>query len=341
MAKMKAAVMYGPSNVVIEQIEKPVCPDNGILFKVEAVGLCGSDIRNLTTDSRKGKYPWVYGHEHSGTIAEIGPNVKNDFKKEFKIGDRVYISPILPEPGSDISTGSFTEYVAISAWSLDHINVFHLPDEVKFENVIMAEPLSSVYSCQEAVNVKIGQNVVILGAGPIGCLHSELAKMRGASKVIVAEINESRLEMANDFSADYTINSTKVDPIKAVKELTDGRGADQVICANPTPVAQQQAIYMAAAASMDGDRGGTVTFFGGLPKGTLVELDTNLIHYAGLWIYGAFGFRLSENKEAFKLICSGQFKAEKYISKVMPLDEISNAIQMAKLGQVIKIVFRP
>lgn len=92
---------------------------------------------------------------------------------------------------------------------------------------------------------------------------------------------------------------------------------------------------------MDRSPGGTVTFFGGLPKGTLVEIDTNHIHYAGLWIYGAFGFQLSQNREAFNLICTGQFRAEKYISRVMPLDEINKALEMAKSGKVIKIVFIP
>ena len=341
MEKMKAAVMYGPSNVVVEQIDKPKCPEDGFLLKVEAVGLCGSDIRNLTTDSRKGKYPWVYGHEHAGTVVELGQNVKKDFSEKFKIGDRVYVSPVVTDPKATASTGGFAEYMAITGWSIDHVNVLPMPDDVKFENIIMAEPLSSVYACQEAIDVKIGQTVVILGAGPIGCLHSELAKLRGASKVIMAEINENRLKMSLNFGVDETINSKKVDPIEAVKKLTDGQGADQVICANPVPLTQQQAIYMAKSASMFGTPGGTVTFFGGLPKGTLVELDTNHIHYSGLWIYGAFGFRLPQNVEAFKLICSGQFKAEKYISKVMPLDDIMEAVKMAKAGEVIKISLIP
>ena len=341
MAKMKAAVMYGPNNVVVDQIDKPKCPADGFVLNIKAVGLCGSDIRNLTTDSRKGNYPWIYGHEHAGSIAEIGPNVRKDFQKEFKVGDRVFVSPLSSEPGKTDAVGGFAEFMAFPGWGLDQVNVLHVPENIKFENAVLAEPLSSVYSCQEAVNVKSEQTVVILGGGPIGCLHSELAKIRGAKKVIMVEINEKRLKMALDFSVDHIVNGAKTDPIKAVIELTDGKGADQVICANPSPISQQQAIYMAAQAPSIGGHGGTISFFGGLPKGTLAEIDTNHIHYAGLWIYGAFGFQLSQNRAAFNLICSGQFKAEKYVSKVMPLDEIMDAVQMAKAGEVIKIVLIP
>lgn len=330
MEKMKAAVMYAPNDIRVEQVDKPLCDDDGIIVKVEAVGLCGSDIRNLTTDSRLGKYPCIYGHEHTGTIAEIGPLVK----KSFKVGDRVYVSPVPSAPNADAATGGFAEYLPISAWSMDHINILPLPDNVKFENAVMAEPLSSVYSCQDAVDVKIGQTVVILGAGPIGCLHSELAKMRGAGKVIMVEIKEERLKMSLDFGVDHTVNGAEVDPIKAVKELTNGMGANHVISANPTTKAQQQAIFMCA-------RGGVVTLFGGVPKGALTEFDTNHIHYSGMWVYGHIGFELQENKKAFELICSGQFKAEKYITRVMPLDGINEAIELAKTGNVMKIVFIP
>jgi len=330
MEKMKAAVMYGPNDVRVEQVDKPVCAEDGIIVKVEAVGLCGSDIRNLTTDSRQGKYPVIYGHEQAGIIAEIGKMAKCD----FEVGDRVYVSPVIPEPSATAATGSFAEYLPISAWSMDHVNILPLPEDVSFEKAVMAEPLSSVYSCQEAVNVKIGQTIAILGAGPIGCLHSELAKMRGAGKVIMVEITEERLKMSLNFGVDHAVNGAKVDPVEAVMDLTNGEGAFHVISANPTTKAQQQAIFICA-------RGGIVTLFGGVPKGALTEIDTNRIHYFSLWLYGHFGFELEENEKAFELICTGQFDAEKYITRVMPLDEINEAIEQAKAGKAIKIVFNP
>ena len=123
--------------------------------------------------------------------------------------------------------------------------------------------------------------MVIIGAGPIGCFHAQMAKIRGAKCVIMVEINDKRLEMAKQFGVDYTINSLKEDPVVKIKQITNNKGADKVISANPSSNAQAQSIFMAKA-------GGIVVFFGGVPKGTLVSLDTNYIHYNNLWIYGHF-----------------------------------------------------
>lgn len=337
MDTMKAALMYGPNDIRVEQVEKPVCAEDGMLINIKAVGLCGSDIRHLTTDSRPGEYPCIFGHEHSGVIAEIGRKVKTDLKE----GDRVFVSPVLPFPGAHAAMGGFAEYLPLSAWNLETSNVLPLPDDVPFERVIITEPLSSVYSCQDAVNVKIGQTVVVIGAGPVGCLHAALARARGASKVIVLELRDERLKMAEQFEPDHIIRGADQlmdgadgDPVKAVLDLTDGRGADHVISANPSTVAQQQAVFMCA-------EGGVVTLFGGVPRGALTALDTNKIHYSNVWVYGHFGFSLEENRLAYDLICSGQFDGDKYVSRIMPLDDINEAVELAKSGKVLKIVLNP
>ena len=88
MATMKAAVMYGPNDIRYEDTEKPVCPQDGLILKIMAVGLCGSDIRNLTSDSRKGNYPFIYGHEIVGVVDEVGPETT-----KYKVGDRLYLFP--------------------------------------------------------------------------------------------------------------------------------------------------------------------------------------------------------------------------------------------------------
>ncbi|MDP2965335.1 MAG: zinc-binding dehydrogenase [Pelolinea sp.] len=333
MQKMKAAVMYGLNDIRVEQVDKAKCDEDGILVKIEAVGLCGSDIRNFSSGVRYGNYPCILGHEQAGTIAEIGPKVKRD----FKVGDRVYISPLSKKDSGgdwDPASGGFAEYLALSEWNIENSNILSIPEGLKFEAATLAEPLSAVYACQDAIDVKIGQTVVILGAGPIGCMHSELAKMRGASKVIMIDLAEERLKMALNFGVDNIINGAVLDPVEEVKNLTGGLGANHVICANSTTKAQQQAVFMCA-------RRGIVTLFGGVPKGSLVEIDTNRIHYASMWLYGHAGYSGQENRKAFELICSGQFDAEKYISRIMPLDDINEAIELVKTNKVIKIVFNP
>ena len=110
----------------------------------------------------------------------------------------------------------------------------------------------------------------------------QLAKIRGAQKVIMIDINGTRLEMAKDFGVDITVNSSEENPIEAVKKLTGGKGADKVISATPVNATQTQSIHMVK-------KGGLVVFFGGVPKGSMTELDCNLIHYNNIWIKGHFG----------------------------------------------------
>ncbi len=143
---------------------------------------------------------------------------------------------------------------------------------------------------------------------------SQLAKLRGAQKVIMIDINETRLNMVRDFGADHTILSTKESPINAVMELTNGLGADKVISANPSNAAQAQSIFMAK-------KGGVVVFFGGVPKGSLTELDTNYIHYNNIWIKGHFGASYIQSKKAFELAISDSFPTKKLITHKLPLDK--------------------
>ncbi|WP_213356324.1 alcohol dehydrogenase catalytic domain-containing protein [Enterococcus casseliflavus] len=343
---MKAALMYGANDIRIEEISKPEYDAEGLLLKVEVIGLCGSDIRNLTTDSRKGDYPHIYGHEVVGTVAEVG-----DKCTKFSVGDRLYVYPAVPclnceycRAGNSHSCknlkaydriqGGFAEYMAVPAWGVNGPNIYKIPEDVSFETAVMAEPLSSVYACQDNVNVQIGQTVVIVGAGPIGCLQAELAKIRGANKVIMVEINDQRLEESKGFGVDYTINSLKTDAIAEVKRLTSGQGAEVVISANPSTKAQTDAVYMVKA-------NGTLVFFGGVPKGQLTDIDTNYLHYNSIWTYGHYGSNTIQVKESFEMIISGRIDASKYVSKVMPLTELFEAIQLMRNGKANKVLIKP
>ncbi len=344
--KMKAALMYGPSDIRVEEFDYPVCEDGGLILEVKAIGLCGSDIRNLTTDSRKGQYPHIWGHEHVGVICEVGKHVTN-----YKVGDRIFALAIAPclkcencrSGRSDLCTdpmdyfnkqGGFAQYMPIPAIQVERGNLFPIPENVRFEDATLGEPFSAVYSCQENINVTLGDTVVIMGAGPIGCFHTQLAKMRGASRVIVTEINQKRLEMAKQFGADELINSSIEDPVARVKELTNGRGADKVITANPSPISQQQSVYICAP-------GGTICLFGGVPKGVKVELDTNHIHYNQIWVYGHGSLTSIQSQRAFELAISEKFQASRYITHIMPLEEINEAIELAQSGEALKVVLIP
>jgi len=344
--KMKAALMYGPNDIRIEMVDKPVCPQDGLILKIMAVGLCGSDIRNLTSDSRKGKYPFIYGHEIVGIVDEIGPK-----QTKYQVGDRLFLFPgtycmecvdcisghseNCTNVEKDLAgVGGFAQYVAVSGKKIRLGGIYQIPDYVSFEAASLGEPLTSVYACLENISVGYPDTVVIIGAGPIGCFMSQLAKLRGAQKVIMIDINETRLNMVKDFGADHTILSTKEDPINAVMELTNGLGADKVISANPSNAAQAQSIFMAK-------KGGVVVFFGGVPKGSLTELDTNYIHYNNIWIKGHFGASYIQSKKAFELAISDSFPTKKLITHKLPLDKIHEGIELTRSGEAIKVVLLP
>lgn len=345
-ATMKAAVMYGPNDIRVEDTAKPECPKDGMIIKIMAVGLCGSDIRNLTSDSRKGAYPFIYGHEIVGVVDEVGPETT-----KYKVGDRLYLFPgtYCMECDNCISghsencenehvaklagTGGFAQYIAVGAEKIKYGGIYRIPDGIKYEAASLGEPLTSVYACEDNIEVGYNDVIVIVGAGPIGCFMTKLAKLRGAKTVIMIDINQLRLDQVKPFGADYVINSKEEDPVESVKKITNGKGADKVICANPSTATQQPALEMVR-------KGGLVVFFGGVPKGAMTELDTNLIHYNNIWIKGHFGASYIQSKKAFELAISPEFNASDFISYRLPLEEINKGIELTR-KDAIKVVLFP
>jgi len=343
---MKAAVMYGPNDIRYEEVAKPECPEGGFVVKVSAIGLCGSDIRNLTTDSRRGDYPFIYGHEVVGEVVEVAPGVT-----KYHLGQMIYVYPEAHclkclncrsghnEQCTDIEhytnrPGGFADYIAYSAKRVERGATFELSEGADPVYASLAEPLSSTYACVENINVTLGDDVVILGAGPIGIFLAILCKLRGAASVTMVDINAGRLDQAAEFDVDHRINSSECDPVAEVLRVTGGLGAHKVISANPSTQAQAQAIQMARKC-------GTVVFFGGAPKGQLTEIDSNLIHYNGLWIYGHYGANSVQVQRAFELSVSPTFPAAKVVSHVLPLSQINEAIELVRTGQALKVVLRP
>ena len=343
---MKAALMYGPNDIRVEEIEKPTCPNDGLLINVRAIGLCGSDIRNLTSDSLPGKYPHVFGHEVVGEIVEVGSNVVG-----YDVGENIYVYPVahcgqcepcrsghseMCENATDYigRQGGFADYYVVTQEQLSRDAVFKIPANQDIVAATLAEPLSSVYACQDNIDVRYGDTVVVIGAGPIGCFHVQLAHLRGATTVILIDINETRLNIAKRFEPDYIINSSVQDPVKEVLKITNGKGADKVISANPSTQSQNQALYMTK-------KSGITVWFGGVPKVSMAEVDSNYVHYNGLWIYGHYGANSIQVEQSFHLALSDAFEAKKFITHVLPLSKINEGIRLTKTGEAIKVVLIP
>ena len=211
-----------------------------------------------------------------------------------------------------------------------------IPEGLSFAEASVAEPLACVLNGQELAGVGAGDTVVVVGAGPIGCLHVRLARSRGAKHVTLVELNAERLKVAADLvQPDAAICPAEVDPIDEVLKLTDGRGASVVITAAASGKAQEDALKMVA-------RRGRISFFGGLPKDNpIIACDSNLVHYRELTIVGANGSSPAHNKRALELIARGEVPVADLITHRLPLDRVLEAIETVADGKAIKVTVEP
>jgi L-iditol 2-dehydrogenase len=347
MNTMKAAVFEGVEKISLRNVPIPTCEKEGILVRVEACGICGGDIRNFHNGLRAGVKEQIMGHEIAGVVVKVG----RDKPSRFRIGERVAIAP-------DVSCGEcyycrrglvnlcarhrmigthwpggFAQFLYLPDEVLQHGFIEPIPENLSFEEAALAEPASSVLACQEVNNIKLGDTVVIIGDGSIGCLHIEVAKARGASRVII--IGKRKLELAAEFGPDYSINALTQNPVEKVKKITNGLGADIVICANPVADTQEQAIEMVR-------KRGKVILFGGLPKNNpITTLNSNLIHYNELMIIGSFSYPSTGLEDALKMIATGQISAAKYVKHRVSLENVVEGMKYVKDGRTLKVLVKP
>lgn len=346
---MKAVVIEAPGKYGLQDVPKPECPEKGLLIKILACGLCGSDLRTLRTGHHRVKLPFIIGHEVCGQVVECGPG----FSGNWKSGDILAVSPMVycgkcifcrneqSELCNDykelaqVWPGGFAEFMAIPEEAIVNGSIQQVPEELNPVHATMVEPLSSCVNAQEKGNVGLGDIVVIIGAGPVGTLHLELARLRGADKIIVADINGHRLDLMKPYSPDFLINSSEIDLVEKVRIITDNYGADVVITANPSPEAQAMAVKMTK-------KGGRILIFGGLPsEKSCSGIDMNAVHYNGLHLIGTTVFAPRHNRIAMRLIASGRISAEKFITNILPLERFVEGAQLALEGKVRRVVFIP
>jgi L-iditol 2-dehydrogenase len=230
--------------------------------------------------------------------------------------------------------GGFAQFIHLPQVVLEHGMVHHIPDGLEFEAATLAEPASSVLASQHNAGIGLGDTVLIIGDGPIGCLHIEVARARGASKIIMAGL--TRLHLVPRFEPDHLIDAGSQDTIAEVLKITNGLGADAAIIANPVAKTQEQGVEAVR-------KRGTVILFGGVPKSNpMTTLNSNLIHYNELRVLGAFSYPAYINEMALHVIHAGQINAQKYISKVVSLERmVEDGIKAAEAGEALKVVVNP
>lgn len=346
---MKAVVVRAPMQFKVEDVPRPTVPEGGLLLEVSACGLCGSDLRTLRSGHRKVTFPWIIGHEICGTVIETGAGYQGRWRRgdllavgppaycgvcDFCLNGQYELCPNYREL-AQVWPGGLAELMAIPEACLELGAIERVPEGMDPAAAAMAEPISSCLNAQEKGQVGLGETVVIIGAGPIGCIHLSLARARGADKIFVADVVDERLELAGAFEPDALINAASVDLVEEVRRLTGGQGADVIVTANPVPSTQIQAVEMAR-------KGGRILLFGGLPKDDCRPgIDMNLVHYNALHLIGATSFAPRHFRLALKLAASGRIPTEKLISHRFPLPDFKQGANMALEGMVLKAVFFP
>jgi L-iditol 2-dehydrogenase len=349
---MKAAFLVAKQRYVVREIPDPVPPEDGIVLAVEACGICGSDLRRWREGPPEGagSYPdmdgIVAGHEVGGTVVAVGADVR-----DYAVGDRLAVAPDIHcgqcyycrrgmfnlcdalhflgiTPGYP---GGFAQELLLTREVLDLGIVHRIPGDLSSRHAALAEPMSSVLASHDKAGTSLSDTVVVIGAGPIGCLHIAIAKARGA-RAFVSQRSATRRAMAAQFGPDAVIDPTTEDVVARVRALTGGLGADMVVCANPVAATQAQAVRMVR-------KGGRVVLFGGLPKADpMTTLDGNVIHYGDIEVVGAFSYHPTMHALALDVLQRGLIPADALITHAFPLEEIARAFEVAATGEGLKVV---
>ncbi len=343
---MKAALFEKPGEMSIVDMPLHPCGMEDVIVKVHACGICGGDIRNFSTGLRHGIKSQVMGHEFTGTLVEIGQHVKG-----FRLGDKVALAPDvscgecwycrhglinLCDNHRMIGThwpGGFAQFVHIPKTILEHGFIHKLPEGVSLTEGCLSEPASSVIAAQERVEIGKNSTVLILGDGPIGCLHIEIARANGASMIILA--GRSRLSAAKQFGPDLTLDYTRDDVALQVRSVTNGLGVDFAICANASTESQQVALSSVR-------KRGRVILFGGVSKDApMTTLNSNTIHYNEIEVIGTFSYQKRHHLAALDAIRMKKIHPDLYFTKTVTLENIMEGFESAKRREALKVLVIP
>jgi L-iditol 2-dehydrogenase len=345
--KMKAAVITGLNLLEVKDVPIPRIEPQSVLIKVHSCAVCGSDIRIFETGNPRVKYPAIIGHEISGEIIEIGEGVNR-----FKVGDQIALGADVPcgrcfwclngmgnccDENYAIGyqfQGGFAEKCLIKPMAVQYGPISIVPDGVDMEQAAIAEPLGCCINGMERVSFKAGKSVLIIGAGPIGLLLAQTARVFGSSLTILYDKDPQRLRNSHIGKPDYVIDS-KADLVKEIKARTEGKGVDIVFVACASPEAQMQSLGVVA-------KRGVINFFGGLPKTAgNISINSNDVHYKEASLTGSHGSTPVHHAMAMKLIAAGRIEVSQLITHRYSLDDIALAFETVKKRLGLKVIVQP
>lgn len=345
---MKAVVYYGAGDVRLEDYPEPIRTDDNAVAKVECCAICGTDLKIWKFGNPRCLPPRIIGHEVACTLVHVGKDVEG-----FSVGDRITLATTVgcgecelcqsqlsnlcnaAQPISNASDGAFAEFITIPPLALKNGNVIKIPENIPSEWAALCEPLSCAINAQSHAVLKPGATVLIIGGGPLGALHAELAKAKGASKVMISEISEKRLELLSGLSNVSLINSSKEDTKERVMQETDNKGVDLVIICAPSNEAHEKSLEYAK-------KGGYVCLFASLPvERASIQWNSRTIHYNELKVYGVSDSRPEHVQEALRLMSTGAIDVEKLITHRFHIDDFFVGLKLMEAGESLKVLIFP
>jgi L-iditol 2-dehydrogenase len=340
---MRIAQWYNNRDVRIEEVAVPQIGPGELLVRVEASGICGSDVMEWY---RLDRAPLVLGHEIAGQIVAVGEGVER-----YKEGERVSAAHHIPcntchyclsghhtvcdtLRRTNFYPGGFAEYVRLPAINVDR-GVFRLPDHVSYEEATFVEPLACVLRGQRLAGMRPGSSVLVVGSGIAGLLHVLLARTLGASRVIATDINKYRLEAARRFGADITIHGDEDVPTR-LHQVNLSRLADLVIVCTGAASAIAQALKSV-------DRGGTILFFAPTDPGVDIPISINELFWRNdVTLTTSYAGSPADCQTALDLIGAGTVSVRQMITHRLGLAETGLGFQLVADAQnSIKVIIEP
>jgi L-iditol 2-dehydrogenase len=347
---MRAAVYRGQSAISVEEIPTPVIQPGEILIRVEACGICHTDLKKIEYNLLAP--PRVYGHETAGVVAAVGAGVTR-----FQPGDRVVAFHHIPcrncfycrrkiyaqcpvykrvgiTAGFEPAGGGFAQYVRVMDWIVDQ-GVEKIPDDVSFERATLVEPLNTCLKAVTQCDPQPGDFVAILGQGPIGLMFTMLVNRTGA-RVAASDTIARRREVAARCGAAITWDPGSVDVAAEARRLTGGRGADLVIVAASAAGIVDQAI----ACSRPGSR---ILLFAQTSAGERFEASGTDICAGERQLFGCYSASIDLQSASANLVFGGQLPVEELISHRLPLVKIRSGFDLALHPgpKSLKIIVQP
>jgi L-iditol 2-dehydrogenase len=329
---MRVGVMAGVHDISVQDIPIPVPGRGEVLVRNRATAICTWEQRSYS-GAQANKFPFVGGHEMAGEIAAIGPDTDTD----LQVGERVAIGSAscgkchwcktgqdrackqhygtVQKYGDAWGPGGFAQY------KLQVADGVYRVGDAPFETAALAEPLSCAMHANRLLNLRPGEDVVVLGAGVMGLMNVVAARQYGA-RVIVSEVDPGRLEMARRMGADELVDASKVDPVERVRELTEGRGAEAVIAAIGHAKANEQGMAMLS------DKGRFVLFAAAHPEPDFT-FKPNEMHNRETGVFGVISGEKQDFYAATRLIRYGLVDLSPLIDVTYPLEEIGAALEQA------------